>query len=161
MQYAGVKELKDLPEELMDQLERFFENYNKQAGKIFRPLKRLTALQALTSVEKARDEAKKNTLIQLFIPLFDEKGNQFPDQYYTKLNFELKERFGGVTIYNRCPVTGLWKEDEEKTAQDQLLVYEVLINTIENDYWQGIKSRLEKQFKQAELLVLMTKIHKL
>jgi inorganic pyrophosphatase len=42
-QFAGVKTLGDLPEDILTQLEAFFENYNRQAGKQFRVLERLEA----------------------------------------------------------------------------------------------------------------------
>ena len=54
VQYATVKKLTDLPEELLNQLETFFQNYNEQAGKTFKPLTRLTPAQANKIVEKAR-----------------------------------------------------------------------------------------------------------
>jgi len=55
-------------------------------------------------------------LIQLFIPLSDNAGRQFPDNWYQEISRHLKERFGGVTIYQRAPVTGLWKENEQHTS---------------------------------------------
>ena len=161
LQYAGVKEIKDLPEALILQLETFFENYNKQAGKHFKPLKRLTARQAINTIKIARDTAVKDTLVQLFVPLYDQAGKAFPENYYTKLTARLKEKFGGVTIYSRSPATGLWKQEGAKTVQDKLLIYEILSSTIDNSYWQELKVQLEKQFNQDELLVLLTKIRKL
>lgn len=161
LQYAGVDALKDLPKHLIGQLEIFFENYNQQAGKKFQPLKRLTAAQAAKIVGQAHDNSVKDILVQLFIPLNDENGALFPEHYYTKLSTDLNEKFGGVTLYNRSPATGLWKQKHEKTVQDELLVYEILIAFIDNEYWQALKARLEKQFNQTELLILLTKIQKL
>jgi inorganic pyrophosphatase len=161
LQYASVNELTDLPKELIDHVETFFETYNQQAGKVFEPLKRLTASQAFTIVEKAKDEAQKNNVVQLFIPLSDEKGKPFPQDHYNKLSTELKAEFGGLTIYNRSPATGLWEEDGEKTVEDQMLIYEVLTSSIDETYWSRLKMQLEKQFAQKELLILITKIHKL
>ena len=42
-QFAAVKTLADLPADILPQLEAFFENYNRQAGKQFRVLERLEA----------------------------------------------------------------------------------------------------------------------
>ena len=41
-----VKELKQVPENILNQLEHFFKNYNEQAGKQFKVTARLSASQA-------------------------------------------------------------------------------------------------------------------
>lgn len=45
--FPNVNEVSELPENILNQLEHFFENYNKQAGKIFKVRERLTASRAL------------------------------------------------------------------------------------------------------------------
>jgi len=160
-QFAKINELKDVPQTLISQIETFFENYNQQAGKNFKPLKRLNANQAVKIIQQAADQQRKDTLVQLFIPMYDQKGNHFPQRYYQNLNKELKERFGGLTVYNRTPATGLWEQDAKTTVRDELLVYEILTSSVENEYWQPLKAKLEKQFAQTELLVLITKTDKL
>jgi inorganic pyrophosphatase len=160
LQYSAVNQLTDLPKALIDQIETFFQNYNQQAGKVFEALKRLSPQQAFTIVEESRTEAQKDTLVQLYIPLSDDKGEPFPQHYYTKLNTELKAKFGGLTVYDRSPATGLWKDDQG-TVKDQMLIYEVLTSSIDGNYWKEIKKRLEKQFAQKELMVLITKTCKL
>jgi len=161
LQYAAVKKLTDLPKGILDQLETFFSNYNRQAGKVFKPLERLGAAKAAALVQNAKDEAVKHTLVQLFIPLNGRDGKRFPQSWYDELNDELTQRFGGVTVYTRSPATGLWKQEEGKAERDQLLVYEVLTSLAEQAYWQGLKTRLEKQFNQQELLILTSQIHKI
>lgn len=160
LQYAAVEKLGDLPKELITQIETFFENYNDQAGKTFEPLTRLTSVQAQSIIEEAKAEAEKDTLVKLFIPMYDQDGQRFPKRLYTKLDIELKERFGGLTVYTQSPAKGLWKEDGSGTKQDQLLVYEVMTTAVENNYWKPLKAKLEKQFDQAEVLILMSKIRK-
>jgi inorganic pyrophosphatase len=46
-QFAGISSLEELPENMLDQLEQFFKNYNEQAGKKFRVTARLSAAQAI------------------------------------------------------------------------------------------------------------------
>jgi inorganic pyrophosphatase len=161
VQYASVMTLNELPSSLMEQVIAFFENYNAQAGKIFSPVKKLTRVQACNIIEKARSDNEKNLQVQLFIPLQDQKGKPFPKKHFGELTNELKENFGGVTIYSRAPATGLWKQEGEKTVTDNLLVYEVLLSNPDKKYWSKLKARLEKQFRQKELLVLITKVQKL
>jgi len=45
--FSQTDELADLPEAILNQLEAFFRNYNEQAGKQFKVIKRLTATEAL------------------------------------------------------------------------------------------------------------------
>jgi inorganic pyrophosphatase len=44
--FSNVRTIKDLPEEVIGQLENFFRNYNEQAGKKFKVTGRLSARQA-------------------------------------------------------------------------------------------------------------------
>jgi inorganic pyrophosphatase len=161
VQYATVKTLTDLPKGILDQLESFFRNYNQQAGKVFRPIERLSAAKAAALVRKCEDESVKKTLVQLFIPLNGRDGQRFPERWYQVLKDELTQRFGGVTVYPRSPATGLWRTEGEQAERDDLLVYEVLTGLVQQAYWHGLKNRLEKQFDQQELLVVMSQIHKL
>ena len=49
--FAEVKEIKDLPPDIIEQLETFFINYNELEGKKFMPLKRINAQQALKIIK--------------------------------------------------------------------------------------------------------------
>jgi inorganic pyrophosphatase len=51
-QFEQVSTLADLPEEIVPQIEVFFENYNRQAGKKFRVLERLEAKAAGKLLDK-------------------------------------------------------------------------------------------------------------
>ena len=50
--FKDVQSYKDLPEEILKQLEAFFKNYNEQAGKKFEPLQRLDAEEAYALYQK-------------------------------------------------------------------------------------------------------------
>src|SRR5205814_8512585 len=49
--FDDVKELEDLPDDVLDQLETFFINYNEVEGKKFKPLKRMDAQKALKLIK--------------------------------------------------------------------------------------------------------------
>jgi inorganic pyrophosphatase len=159
-QYASVEKLGDLPKGTMDELEAFFANYNTQAGKVFSPLERLSPAKALALIEKARSEATKNTFVQLFLPLTDQNGKPFPASCFTQVNSELKDKFGGFTVYSRSPAEGIWKEDGGDTISDQVLVYEVLTHNADNNYFKELRPRLEKRFEQTEILILLSQVRK-
>jgi inorganic pyrophosphatase len=44
--FSEIHTLKELPEAILNQLEAFFKNYNEQAGKTFKVIKRLSAAEA-------------------------------------------------------------------------------------------------------------------
>lgn len=44
--FFQITEIEQLPENIIDQVEHFFKNYNEQAGKQFRVIKRLNAAEA-------------------------------------------------------------------------------------------------------------------
>jgi len=50
--FSQTNELTELPEAILNQLEAFFRNYNEQAGKQFKVLKRLNAVEAANLVNK-------------------------------------------------------------------------------------------------------------
>ena len=49
--YANIKDMPDLPKDMLNQLEAFFKNYNKQAGKKFRVIKQLNSKQAAAALK--------------------------------------------------------------------------------------------------------------
>ncbi|HEY2727194.1 MAG TPA: inorganic diphosphatase [Parafilimonas sp.] len=49
--FANVKSIEDLPQDIIEQLETFFINYNKIEGKKFKPLKKIDAKKALKLIK--------------------------------------------------------------------------------------------------------------
>lgn len=54
--FKDVKSADHLPEGIMRQIEKFFENYNEQAGKVFEPVERLSAEEAYELIQQQRTE---------------------------------------------------------------------------------------------------------
>ena len=50
--FAEINSTKDFPENIMDQLEAFFRNYNELSGKQFKSLGRMTPEEGYTLIEK-------------------------------------------------------------------------------------------------------------
>jgi hypothetical protein len=92
-------------------------------------------------------------LIQILLPLYDEKGKSFSVESYARIKEELTEQFGGLTAYTRAPATGLWKENEDKVSRDEIVVYEVVANDIDKSWWKIYKKKLEHDFRQDELMI--------
>jgi hypothetical protein len=92
-------------------------------------------------------------LIQLLLPLRDNDGKPFPRDEFERVRFELTERHGGVTAYLRSPASGVWKDVEGAVAQDEVVMVEVIVETLDRAWWTLYRLELEKRFRQQELMV--------
>lgn len=97
-------------------------------------------------------------LIQILLPTRDNSENPFPKETFDAVKIELTENFGGVTAYVRSPAVGLWKENAQKTVQDDIVIYEVVAEEINHGWWKNYKDQLLKRFKQDELLIRANEI---
>ena len=92
-------------------------------------------------------------LIQLLLPLYDNDNQPLPKGLFSDVRHELIERFGGLTAYTRAPVDGLWLEDGEHAVRDDLVIYEVIAPELDQAWWQGYRTSLERRFRQEKLLI--------
>ena len=161
VQYAEVASLKDLPEGMLNQIERFFMNYNEQAGKVFNVLARLDVAKAFKLIKAGAVEDAQEVLIQLVLPAYDPKGKRFPKRHYSQLHRKLTDKFGGLTVYDRNPANGFWKQGGGQTVKEKIIVYEVMAAKVDLDFWQKLKGSLLKKFEQNELLITSSKISRI
>ena len=91
-------------------------------------------------------------LVQLLLPLYNNSGIQFEQKLYTEVRNELVDRFGGITAYTRAPVHGLWQESEQ-IVRDDLIIYEIMVEKLEEEWWRGYREILENRFQQLSLVV--------
>ena len=92
-------------------------------------------------------------LVQLLLPLRDHAGVPYPRAHYDELAGRLTDRFGGVTAYTRAPATGLWETPSGETVRDQVVVYEVMADDLDREYWARLRRELEEKFAQEELVI--------
>lgn len=92
-------------------------------------------------------------LVQLLLPLYDPRGNPQATELLAGVRQELVERFGGLTAYSRAPAKGLWVQDGQHVERDDILVYEVMVDSLDRAWWAGYRSALEKRFRQDALIV--------
>ncbi len=92
-------------------------------------------------------------LVELLIPLYDNRGKRFARAHYRATTEELTEKFGGLTAYVHAPATGLWKKRSSKALRDDLVVYEVMVERLERKWWAAYRRKLEARFDQDELVV--------
>jgi hypothetical protein len=100
-------------------------------------------------------------LVQLLLPVLDQKRQAYPRTVYERLVQRLTEQFGGVTAYTRAPATGLWETPSGETVRDQVVVYEVMVEELDHGWWAVLREELEDQFSQDELVVRAQTIERL
>lgn len=99
--------------------------------------------------------------IQIFLPIYMDSCEPFPDEFFGEIKTELTDKFGGLTMYTRAPAKGLWKGDEGKVVKDDIAIYEVMAHEIDRGWWKGCRVKLEKQFEQAEIIIRAWQIESL
>lgn len=92
-------------------------------------------------------------LLQILLPIKDEKGDPFPEHYFTDLREELAIKFGGITIYSRSQAKGLWKESGSSLVTDEMIINEIMMQEVDLPYWQAQKLRLQELLRQDEILM--------
>jgi hypothetical protein len=92
-------------------------------------------------------------LVQILVPLYDNDGHAFEASEYITLRSELADRFGGVTAYTRAPARGVWKGDTGETSRDDIVIFEVMTDTLDRAWWTRFRKELERRFRQESLIV--------
>ena len=91
-------------------------------------------------------------LIQVFLPHYNELGQVFAEQHFSAVRKQLTEKFGGLTIYSRAPAKGFWKE-KGKVHKDDIIVFEVMAERLDREWWDIYRQALEASFRQEEILI--------
>jgi hypothetical protein len=86
------------------------------------------------------------------LPLYGSNGRRFPAALYARERDRLVERFGGLTAHVQSPAQGLWK-DGRHVKRDEIVIFEVMVRRVDRKWWAEYRFRLQKRFKQKELLV--------
>jgi hypothetical protein len=97
-------------------------------------------------------------LIEIFLPMYDPKGERFPQSLYADTRDELVEHFGGLTAHSLTPVAGLWTSPEGEVVRDDVIIYEVIAERVERSWWSRYRKTLEERFAQAQLMVRSNEI---
>jgi hypothetical protein len=92
-------------------------------------------------------------VIELFLPLYYNKGGRVPKAVFTRTKQELETRFGGLTAYSRAPADGSWTSGGMKMVHDELIVYEVISARLDKKWWALTRRELEKRFRQQNVLI--------
>jgi hypothetical protein len=69
-----------------------------------------------------------------------------------QLMAQLTDRFGGATAFVRSPGEGLW-QDNSAIVKDEIVVVEVMCETIDHAWWRSLREDLEKRLGEKEIVV--------
>ena len=93
-------------------------------------------------------------LARFYLPLRDNGGEPFPAHMFRDVEAELSRRFGGVTAHLQSPASGLWSHGGEVHADD-VVIFEVLAEAEDRDWWAAYRDRLAHDFRQKSILMLL------
>lgn len=91
-------------------------------------------------------------IVQLLLPLADNQGRPFPESLLREVREELVSRFGGLTAYGRAPALGVWSHEGTR-QKDDIVVVEVMVESLDEAWWRGFRRRLEDLLAQDEVVV--------
>lgn len=92
-------------------------------------------------------------LVQLLLPLYNNANERSPPSLFKKIREEIVAQFGGLTAYTRAPASGLWQEDDGSTVHDEIVIYEVMSDSLDEAWWRIYRAELERRFQQETLVV--------
>lgn len=92
-------------------------------------------------------------LVQVLLPVYDNDQKPLPPELYSAVAQELTDQFGGLTAFTRAPAEGLWRNKEARTSRDEIVVYEVMVEEVDRQWWESYREGLEARFRQERVVV--------
>jgi len=92
-------------------------------------------------------------LVQILLPTFGKEGRAIARQIFRATARQLAKEFGGVTAYTRAPAEGLWQPKGKRPQHDDIVVYEVMAQTVNRRRWAMRKKQLASAFRQDEIVI--------
>lgn len=91
--------------------------------------------------------------IEIYLPLSANDGTLFSGAVFESIEHDLTEKFGGVTAHKRAPAQGRWQHGN-KTHTDEIIIFEVVADTLDKDWWRNFRKTLERQLDQEKILIV-------
>jgi hypothetical protein len=99
-------------------------------------------------------------LVEILLPLRDNEGEPFGHELFVDVREELVERFGGLTAFTRSPAEGVWNAGGERN-RDEIVVLEVMAETLDRQWWRAYRETLEQRFRQDEVVIRTSAVERL
>jgi hypothetical protein len=92
-------------------------------------------------------------LVQILLPLRGNDGVRIPPESFGEVRRELTARFGGLTAFTRAPAEGFWKPEGEPVTRDEIMVFEIMTDDLDRNWWRDYRRNLEARFRQESVVV--------
>jgi hypothetical protein len=100
-------------------------------------------------------------LVQILVPRVPDPHRSASGALIRELMAELTQRFGGATAFARSPAVGLWRDDDDRTERDDIVVLEIMVERLEREWWRSLRARLESRLGQDEVVIRASPIERL
>ena len=97
-------------------------------------------------------------LVEIFLPLNDNRGQPFSRERFDEVRRELTDRFGGMTGHTRAPAEGHWQDGDVSAKHDEIVIFEVMADELDREWWRTFRTRLETLFRQDQVLIRASSI---
>ena len=91
-------------------------------------------------------------LVEILLPVADNEGRPFDANKYADVREELSRRFGGITAFTRAPAEGS-SHARGTTVHDDIIVFEVMTDTLDRPWWEAYRQHLEQSFSHDEIVI--------
>lgn len=91
-------------------------------------------------------------LVEILLPLNDHRGRPFSPEKYAAVRQHLTDGFSGLTAFTRSPAQGTTTMDE-RTVQDDIVVFEVMTEKLDAEWWSRYRAYLEAEFRQDDVVI--------
>jgi hypothetical protein len=92
-------------------------------------------------------------LVQILLPLTDNDGRAFAPGMFEALKDELAQRHGGVTAFVQAPAQGRWAPDGAVASEEDVVIFEVMVENLRADEWLARRRELERRFDQEHVII--------
>ena len=100
-------------------------------------------------------------VVEIFLPVKRNDGSDQPRELFGKVRGELVQRFGGLTAFTRSPAEGLWERGEGEVDRDSIVIFEVMADELDRDWWSAYRAELERLFRQDEIVIRAAEVERL
>ena len=97
-------------------------------------------------------------VVELFLPLEKPDGSPVPADLFERIKTELTDRFGGVTAQLQPPASGAWKPEAAEVIHDRVVIFEVMIEDVDTEWWRQYRHRLEVELEQQRILARLHQV---
>jgi hypothetical protein len=92
-------------------------------------------------------------LIQILLPLYSKTGRRLPRALLHRTAESFAQEYGGITAYMRAPARGLWLKGKRTIDRDDVVIFEIMLKTVNRAAWARRRRVLERAFQQDKIVI--------